>query len=100
MRPSLHGPRLEEQLISSALFASVSPSPQASNPFVVLPPLSLESERTLAEAPTVMTFLAEPGESMPREPLGVHGPALPAANAKIISWLPSTPACASRTSLS
>src|SRR3954464_5916566 len=100
IRPSEQGPRLDEQEISSALSASESVSPQASDPLVLLPPLAVERERTLAEAPTVITFFAEPGESMPCEFLGVQGPALPAANAKIISWFPATPDCASRTSLS
>src|SRR6185503_1366552 len=100
MRPSVHGPRLDEQEMSSALEAFASLSSHASIPFVEFPPFAIESERTLAEATTVMTFLAEPGESMPRDFFGVHGPALPAANVKIISWLPPTPDCASRTSLS
>src|SRR5947208_10456235 len=100
MRPSEQGPRLEEQEMSSALIASESVSLQASDPFVLLPPLAIERERTLADAPTVITFFAAPGESMPCELFGVHGPALPAANAKIISWFPLTLNCASRTSLS
>src|SRR6185312_13955645 len=100
MRPSWQGPRLEAQAMSSALWVLASDSPQASSPLVLLPPLILDNERTFSDAPTVITFLAEPGESIPCEPFGVHGPALPAANTNDISWFPATLDCESRTNLS
>ena len=62
---------------SSASFASASLTPQASVP---------ASERMFSEAPTVMTFLAVPGESIERLPSAV--PSFPAAKTWTISWLP------------
>src|SRR6266850_4585006 len=61
-RPSEHGPRLEKVAMSSAELAAVSAVLQPSLPAVLLPPFAVDIERTFSLAPTVMTFLAVPGE--------------------------------------
>jgi hypothetical protein len=48
---------------------------------------------TFSEAPTVMIFLAVPGEPTVFEPL----PLFPAAKTIVISWFPSDSESASRT---
>jgi hypothetical protein len=54
MRPSCVGPRLEKLMMSLALLAPAFVTPQPSVP----------EPRTLSAAPTVITFLAVPGELM------------------------------------
>src|SRR5436190_17050495 len=84
LRPSVHGPRPEKPTMSFELSADASVRPQPSFPPGSLPPLAVEIDATFSVAPTVMTFLAVPGE------LTVCGfePALPAAKRITISWLP------------
>ena len=76
--------------MSLALSAPSSPMPLPSAP---------PKACTFSAAPTVIRFLPPPGEPTVEAP----GPALPAANTIVISWLPAAgtaePAgCASRTS--
>src|SRR5262245_35822987 len=92
LRPSAQGPRAEVFLRSLALSASLSSTRQASAP---------PNGWTLFAAPTVMTFLAVPGEPTVLAP----GPPLPTEKTMTISWLPATGTvdpvcCASRTSAS
>ena len=54
MRPSCVGPRPEKLMMSLALSAPAFVTPQPSVP----------ESRTLSAAPTVITFLAVPGEVM------------------------------------
>ena len=85
MRPSFVGPRLEKSAMWPALSALPSSSPQK------IPP----SGRRLSEAPTVIAFLAVPGDatlpqpSLPPPP--TSSPELPAATTSTIGWLPDTP---------
>ena len=97
-RPSLQGPRLENPTMSLALLASSSAVSQPSVPSVAAPLFVMACEWTFSAAPTVMTFLAVPGE--PTVPAAE--PALPAANTIVMPWLPATgtaesAGCASRT---
>jgi hypothetical protein len=84
-----------------ALSASESGVLQPSLPNGSLPPAAGSSERTFSAAPTVMTFLAVPGEPTVCTP----DPAFPAANTITICWFPAVGngepgGCASRTSAS
>src|SRR5688572_11323456 len=84
LRWSPVGPRLENGMMSRALFAwaSVVPHPSA-------PPNGL----TFSEAPAVRTFFATPGLPTVFAPI----PSLPAAKITVYSWLPTAFGRASRT---
>ena len=63
------GPAAGKVARSFALFAAVSSSlGQPLSPAASDPPLAVESERTFSDAPTVMTFLAVPGEPTSSRP--------------------------------
>ena len=88
LRPTL--PRLEKGAIS--LLVCVSPS---QGWLVMLPTTtSLVMTRMFSMAPTVMTFFAVPGASIPPPP------ELPPANTASSGWEPSTAGKASRTAAS
>src|SRR5215471_16677992 len=80
-RPSAHGPRLEKSIISFALSAPVSGSPQPSLPAESSPPLAGVIDWTFSAAPIVNTFFPAAGEPT----LPAPEPALPAAKTITIS---------------
>ena len=86
IRPSAHGPRLENEAMSFASLASESGVEQPSSPTELLPRFAMDMDRTFSVPPTAMTFLAVPGGLTVDE----LGPPLLTANTITISWLPST----------